>query len=284
MDATPKGPPVPPTPDILSSIFSRGISDLNLTRRGQRYRRLSGHHPSLDAGRATETTAYASPSSSSCTCLYRLSRCESNRPTRPRGPSRVPKIRPGRRRGSIVVVITLGSGSTTTHKSEENHNSFRCRSGSGTRRPATNNGTPTILTILLYLPSAADRRITRTTAKATRTTFFTPVFTPRPRCHPFDAFYTTTPADDQPHRARKLRLLRGVDFPVKHIYRLRPEAPNSVPQPNRTREQCRAALPRVLWKKRRGEFAPIIASSTHSLIMRTTTSRRPSIRFCRSYH
>lgn len=243
MDATPKGPPVPPTPDILSSLFSRGISDLNLTRRGQRYRRLSGHHPSLDAGRTTETTAYASPSSSSCTCLYRLSRCETNQPTRPRGPSRVPKIRPGRRRGSNVVVITLESDSTATReKSEENHNSFRCRSGSGTRRPASDHGTSTILTILLYLPSTADRR-------TTRSTFFTPVFTPRPKCHAFDAFYTTTPADDQPHRARKLRLLRGVDFPVKHIYRLRPEAPNSVPQPNRTREQCRAALPRVLWKR-----------------------------------
>ncbi|XP_076377018.1 ATPase phospholipid transporting 8B isoform X4 [Megalopta genalis] len=244
MDATPKGPPVPPTPDILSSLFSRGISDLNLTRRGQRYRRLSGHHPSLDAGRTTETTAYASPSSSSCTCLYRFSRREPNRPTRPRGPSRVSKIGPGRRRGSIVVVIALGSGSTATRdKSEANHNSFRCRSGSGAGRPATNTGTPTILTILLYLPSATDRRTI-----ATGTTFFTPVFTPRLRCHAFDAFYTTTPADDQSHRARKLRLLRGVDFPVKHIYRLRPEAPNSVPQPNRTREQCRAALPRVLWK------------------------------------
>lgn len=55
MDTTPKGPPIPPTPDILSSLSRRGISDLSIVvvplrqvlRRHQRCRISSRRPPSL---------------------------------------------------------------------------------------------------------------------------------------------------------------------------------------------------------------------------------------------
>lgn len=274
MDATPKGPPVPPTPDILSPLFSRRISDLNvrapfsaLHQRPQRSRRIS-RHPTLDARRTTETTAHVA-SSLSYTCLNfsRLFR---------RKLKQLPILylhvldsnnnhQPVRSRKSNIRILGVASALTS-----RNHTRFRCplartTVGSETTAPRTGENATTPAITISQSPNEGSRR-----------SFFTPVFTPRRSCRRFDAFFTR-PA------AKRLQavevLLTGVASRAKHIYRLRPKAPNSELQPNRSRKQCRAALPRVLCKKRRGEFAPIIASSTHSLIMRTTTSRRPSIRF-----
>ena len=251
MDATPKGPPVPPTPDILSSLFSRRISDLNVRtpfsaqhQRPQRSRRIS-RHPTLDARRTTETTAHVA-SSLSFTCLNfsRLFRRKlkqlpilylhvldnnninnnnnnnNNQPVR----SRKSNVQP------LGVVSVLTS---------RNHIRFRCplartTVGSGTTAPRRTGENATTRVTISQSPNEGSRR-----------SFFTPVFTPRRSCRKFDAFFTR-PA------AKRLQvvevLLTGVTFRAKHIYRLRPKAPNSELQPNRSRKQCRAALPHVLCK------------------------------------
>lgn len=72
MDTTPKGPPVPPTPDILSPLSRRGISDLSIVlvpprqalRRRQRCRISSRRPPSLLLRTSSSLTSFPSP-----TCL-----------------------------------------------------------------------------------------------------------------------------------------------------------------------------------------------------------------------
>lgn len=72
MDTTPKGPPVPPTPDILSSLSRRGISDLSIVlvppsqplRRHQRCRISSRRPPSLILRTSSSLTSF--PSSPTC--------------------------------------------------------------------------------------------------------------------------------------------------------------------------------------------------------------------------
>lgn len=72
MDITPKGPPVPPTPDILSPLSCRGISDLSVVavplhralRHRQRCRISSRRHPSLLL--RTSSSLRSFPSSPTC--------------------------------------------------------------------------------------------------------------------------------------------------------------------------------------------------------------------------
>lgn len=239
MDATPKGPPVPPTPDILSPLFSRGISDLNAGAsfcapyRRQRCRRIS-RHTSLDARRTTEATAYAPSSSFTCLNFSRLFRCKLK--LLPILCLRVPKNQPVRTRKSNVATED-GTPTLTTYKSSRSW----CRSAVTTVRTRTSLSSSS-KTKRAYLPIATIHHRSNGDSKP----FFTLGFTPRPPCPTFDAF-STTPTVNQCRRAGKV-LLKGVTYPVKHIYRLRPKAPNSELQPNRLREQCRAALPRVLCK------------------------------------
>lgn len=87
MDTTPKGPPVPPTPDILSPLSRRGISDLSIVlvpprqalRRRQRCRISSRRPPSLLSRTSSSLTSFPSP-----TCLD---------PLRPLCPAERPPIR-----------------------------------------------------------------------------------------------------------------------------------------------------------------------------------------------
>ena len=247
MDATPKGPPVPPTPDILSPLFSRRISDLNvrapfsaLHQRSQRSRRIS-RHPTLDARRTTGTTAHVA-SSLSYTCLNFSSLFRRKLKQLPilylhvldNNNNHHHHHQPVRSRKSNVR--PLGVASVLTSR---NHTRFRyplattISVGSETTDPRTGEKAATPVTIS-QSPNEGSRR-----------SFFTPVFTPRRLCRRFDAFFTR-PAAKRPQAVEVL--LTGVASRAKHIYRLRPKAPNSELQPNRSRKQCRAALPRVLCK------------------------------------
>lgn len=239
MDATPKGPPVPPTPDILSPLFSRRISDLNARAPffalhcPQRSRRIS-RHPTLDACRTKETAAYASSLSYTCLNFSRLFR---------RKLKQLPNL--------YLHVV-------------DNNNQLL-----GTRKSNIRSNDKTILIAISrkytgssWCPLARTTVDSRTTALAagnnvtahvtvsqlsngSRRSFFTLVFTPRRTCRKFDAFFTKSVAKRL--RAEEV-LLTGVASRAKHIYRLRPKAPNSELQPNRPHKQCRAALPRVLCK------------------------------------
>lgn len=244
MDATPKGPPVPPTPDILSPLSSRGISDLNVTtpftvlhrRRRHRCRRIS-RHPSLDARRKTETAAHASSSSFTCLCFPRLFR---------RKLKQLPILylhratngQPVRTR-KLTAAVAAGTPATLT-------SARVARSSCSSARTAVRRiirrtrGDSSVLKRSL-IPSAEGG-----------TSFFTPVFTPRPPGRTFDAFSTTSVASEVRGSRRAVEEVLSIGvfaYPAKHIYELRPETPNSQPQLHRTaREQCRGALPRVLWK------------------------------------
>lgn len=239
MDATPKGPPVPPTPDILPSLFSRGISDLNVTAsfRGQHRRRRISRHPSLDARRKTEATAHASSSSFTCLNFSRLFRRKLKQL-----PilylRRVASSQPVQARN--LTTVTLNGPPTTEKRSRSWCSSARTTVGTTALR--TKRDPARIPTISSLLSSSGVRR-----------PFFTPVFTPRPPSRTFDAFSTTPVASEERGSRRtkeEVLLLTGVvSFRAKHIHRLRPETPKSKSQPNRRpRKQCRAALPRVLCK------------------------------------
>lgn len=238
MDATPKGPPVPPTPDILSPLFSRRISDLNARAPffalhcPQRSRRIS-RHPTLDACRTKETAAYASSLSYTCLNFSRLFR----------------------RKLKQLPILYL-------HVADNNNQLL------GTRKSNIRSNGKTILIAISrrytgsWCPLARTTVDSRTTAlvarnnvtahvtvsqlsNGSRRSFFTLVFTPRRTCRKFDAFFTKSVAKSL--RAEEV-LLTGVTSRAKHIYKLRPKAPNSELQPNRPHKQCRAALPRVLCK------------------------------------
>lgn len=237
MDATPKGPPVPPTPDILSPLFSRRISDLNVRapffvlHRPQRSRRIS-RHPSLDARRTTEATAYASSLSYTCLNFSRLFR---------RKLEQLPNLYFHTLDNNNQPVysklnIPAKDRRVSILKLKNHYRSWspwaRTIVSSRTTASGTRTNVKAFATILLSLNR--DRR-----------SFFTLVFTPRRSCHKFDAFFTIPVA--KRFRAEKV-LLTGVTFRVKHIYGLRPKAPNSELQPNRPRKQCRAVPLRVLCK------------------------------------
>lgn len=234
MDATPKGPSVSPTSDILSSLSSCRISDLNVRApysalyRPQRSRRIS-RHPLLDARRTTKTTAYASSLSYTCLNLSRLFCCKlkqlpilylhvldnNNQPVRSR-----------------KLNIRIKNRRIATSKSRSRYWCPKTIAGSTKTALRTRNNIETFATIL----NSWNRD---------KKSFFTLVFTPRRSCRKFDAFFIIQIA--KRFKVEKV-LLTDVTFYVKHIYRLRPKAPNSELQPNRSRKQCRAALPRVLCK------------------------------------
>lgn len=233
MDATPKGPPVPPTPDILSPLFSRRISDLNARvsldapHRRQRCRRIS-RHPFLDAPHTTG--ASVRPSSSSYTCLDDLSPIfrklkrspilrsrdsDNNQPVRPRklaivtinrGASILTSVRTNRSRCLLIRTIVAETRTKRTRTNLEKLNTLF--SSTGDKEFFT----------LFYIPRRSRR---------SRSTFH--------------AFYTISIAI---HRRDDQVLLRSGIISAKHIYRLRPKAPKFELQPNRPRKQCRAAPPR----------------------------------------
>lgn len=219
MDATPKEPPVPPTPDILSSLSRRGISDLSVVavsprralRRRQRRRISSRKPPSLlvlggDRRALRKPSGTSSPSPTCLDPLHFL-RLAVEGPSISRRLFNV--LETGRHaRGSSVAAgseTILSVGSPTWHLN-----------------------TTTLI--------ARDQ---------TEGEFFTyRVFTSRQRA--FDAYFTTA---DQRHAGRSLRLTADIFRVDGYIDRLRPQAPNSKVQPKtKLREQCRAALPRGLCK------------------------------------
>lgn len=218
MDATPKGPPVPPTPDILSPLSRRGISDLSVAapRCALQRHRIPRPLPSFVHGgnrRTRRTPLSPSPSSPTCLDLLLLLRplrlaaegsllLPTSRLLRVLGAKRRP-------RGSSVA-----AGSETIPRS----------------------GDP------------ARRRLEPPVNPAARAegNFFTRVFTPR-RLAAFDAYFTRARAEQRRAVGRPLRLTAAV-LRVGHIDRFRPQAPNSRLQPKTLREQCRAALPRGLCK------------------------------------
>lgn len=237
MDATPKGPPVPPVPDILSSLSRRGISDLSVVavspRRALHHRqrrRISSRRPPsllvLGGDRTPrESTRISSPSSPTCLDPLRLLQ-----------PTEGPSI--SRRLFNVLETERLARGSSVAAGSE---------------------------TILSVNSSTWHLNTTSLIACQTEGEFFTHrVFIPPQPT--FDAYFTTL---DQRRVGRSLRLTAVIFRVDGYIDRLRPQAPNSKVQPKiKPLKQCRAALPHGLCKKQRGEFAPIIASTTHSLIMR----------------
>lgn len=227
MDATLKGPPVPSTPDILSSLSRRGISDLSVAvpRRALRHRqrrRISSRPPSLlvlgsNRRRTRRRTSFPSASPSP-TCLS----SSSLRPLRLAAAEVSPPPTSSRRRLLGILggaerhhprglFVAAGSETTTL--------SGNCRSSRE--------------------PHATTPLIARTEGE-----FFTHSFAPRGG-GAFDARSTTAR-----HYAEQRRrpLLTAVVLRVGHIDRLRPQAPNSKVQPKTLREQCRAALPRGLCK------------------------------------
>lgn len=221
MDATPKGSPVPPTPDILSSLSRRGISDLSVVavsphralRCRQRRRISSRRPPSLlalggDRRASRKPLGASSPLSPTCLDPLRLLRPAVEGPSISRRPFNILETR-RRARGSFVA-----AGSETILPVDD---------------PTWWHLTTTTL-------------ITRRRAAGG---FFTHrIFTPRQRA--FDAYFTTA---DQRRAGRSLRLTAVIFRVDGHIDRLRPQAPNSRVQPKtKPREQCRAALPRGLCK------------------------------------
>lgn len=213
MDAILKGPPAPPTPDILSSLSRRGISDLIVAVPPRRaLRRIANRRPPSSLARVgvshrprrstSSTSSTSSSSSSSPTCLDPLRLAESPTSCRPfLGTER-------RARGSSVA-----AGSETI------------LSGGG----------------LAWHPAT-----TTLTGRRAKGEFFTHrIFTSRRRA--FDAYFTII---DQRRAGRSHRLTAAFIFRVGgHIDRLRPQAPNWKVQPRtKLREQCRAALPRGLCK------------------------------------
>ncbi|XP_046141510.1 phospholipid-transporting ATPase ID isoform X3 [Osmia bicornis bicornis] len=234
MDATPKGPPVPPTPDILSPLFSRRISDLNVRvsldalHRRQRCRRIS-RHPFLDAPHTTGASVH--PSSSSYTCLDDLSPklkrstilyshdSDNNQPVRPR------KL--------AIIQINRGASILTSKRTSRSWCLLIRTIVFETRTKRTRTNLEKLNTLF---SSTGD--------KAFFTLFYIPRRSRRSRST-FHAFYTISIAK---HRRADQVLLRSGIISAKHIYRLRPKAPNFELQPNRPRKQCRAALPRDLCK------------------------------------
>lgn len=209
MDATPKAPPVPPTPDILSSLSRRGISDLSAVavsphRALRQRRRISSRRPPSALFGRVSRKPLGTSSPLSPTCLD---------PLGPRPAVEGPSI--SRRLFDILETRRCGSFVTA---------------GSETSLPV---GSPT-----WHLN--ATTLITR--QQAEREFFTHRVFTPRQRA--FDAYLT--PAD-QRRAGRSLRLTVVIFRVDGYIDRLRPQAPNSKVQP-KPREQCRAALPRGLCK------------------------------------
>ncbi|KOC69521.1 hypothetical protein WH47_05464, partial [Habropoda laboriosa] len=228
MDATPKGPSVPPTPDILLPLFSRRISNLNVRapfivlHPRQRSRRISGRTSPLDAPRTTETTTYASSLSYTCLNFSRIFH---------RKLKQFPILQYHHVHGDI------GEPVRSRKKNDlKNYTGTTTTSSILTSRNASRSW---------YVPTYAG--IIFSTYGGSKS-FFTHTFTPRRSCRKFDAFFTT-PVVANRRRAGKV-LLRGVTFHAKHIHRLllRPKAPNYELQPNRPRKQCRAVLPRVLCK------------------------------------
>jgi len=219
MDATPKEPPVPPTPDILSSLSRRGISDLSVVavssrralRRRQRRRISSRRPPSLlvlggdrHAPRKPPGTSF--PTSPTCLDPFHFLRPAVEGPSISRRLFNVLETRRSAR-GSAVAA-----------------------------------GSETILSV-----DNPTRHLNATTliARQTEGEFFTyRFFTPRQRV--FDAYFTTA---NQRRAGRSLRLTAVIFRVDGYIDRLRPQTPNSKVQPKtKPREQCRAVLPRGLCK------------------------------------
>lgn len=220
MDATPKEPPVSPTPDILSSLSRRGISDLSVVavsphralRRRQHRRIPSRRPPSLlvlgggDCHAPRKPLRTSSPSSPTCLDPLRLLRPAVEGPSISRRLLNTLETR-RRTRGSSVAA-----------------------------------GSETIL--FVDSPTWHLNTTTLITRQAEGDFFTHRVFTPR-QCA-FNAYFTTA---DQRRAGRSLRLTDVIFHVDEYIDRLRPQAPNSKVQPKtKPREQCRAALPRGLCK------------------------------------
>lgn len=219
MDATPKGPPVPPTPDILSSLSRRGISDLSVVAvsphralRCRQRRRISIRRPPslfvLGGDRRVSRKPLGTSSPLSPTCLdpLRLLRPAVEGPSISRRLFNILETR-RRARGSFVAA-----------------------------------GSETILS--LDSPTWHLDTTTLITRQAAGEFFTHRIFTPRQRA--FNAYFTTA---DQRRAGRSLRLTAVIFRVDGYIDRLRPQAPNSKVQPKiKSREQCRAALPRGLCK------------------------------------
>ncbi|XP_043584122.1 phospholipid-transporting ATPase ID isoform X2 [Bombus pyrosoma] len=238
MDATPKGPPVPPTPDILSPLFSRRISDLNarapffVLHCPQRSRRIS-RHPTLDACRTKETAAYTSSLSYTCLNFSRLFR---------RKLKQLPIL--------YLHIVDNNNQLLETRKSNIRSKDKTIlitisRKYTGSWCPLARTTVDSRTTALAARNNVTAHVTVSQLSNGSRRSFFTLVFTPRRTCRKFDAFFTKSVAKRL--RAEEV-LLTGVTSRAKHIYRLRPKAPNSELQPNRPHKQCRAALPRVLCK------------------------------------
>ncbi|KYM93554.1 hypothetical protein ALC62_15912, partial [Cyphomyrmex costatus] len=217
MDATPKEPPVPPTPDILSSLSRRGISDLNAVavsphrtfRRHQRHRISSRRYPSL--------------------LVFGGDCCAS---------------RKHQRTSSSLSPTCLDSPHFLRHTVEEPSISRRLfnvlETGDYARESFVAADSETILSV--YSPTWLLNTTTLIIRQAEGEFFTHCVFTPRA----FDAYFTTA---DQRRTGRSLRLTAVIFRVDGYIDRLRPQAPNSKIQPKtKLREQCRAALPRGLCK------------------------------------
>lgn len=204
MDTTPKGPPVPPTPDILSPLSRRGISDLSVVavsrralRRRQRCRISNTRHPSL----LLRTSSSLKSFPSSPTCLD---------PLRPLCPAvERPSIR--RRLFSFLRTKPHARGSFIAAGSET----------------IFSKGDATTL---------ADHRV-----DGKFCTYH--VFIPRRRA--FNAYFTTA---DQRRAERSHRLTAVIFRTGEHIDRFRPQKRLTRKYSLKLREQCRAALPRSLWK------------------------------------
>lgn len=219
MDATPKEPSVPPTPNILSSLSRRGISDLSvvtvsphrLLYRRQRRRISSRRYLSLlffSSGDRCARKPSRTSSPSSPTCLDPLH-----------------SLRPAVEKSLISrhFFNVLETGRCTPESS--------VAVGSETIL-SVDNPTWHLNTTTLIIRQAEGK-------------FFTHrVFTPRQRA--FDAYFTTA---DQRRAGRSLHLTAVIFRVDGYIDRLRPQTPNSKVQPKiKPRKQCHAALPRGLCK------------------------------------
>jgi len=218
MDAIPKGPPVPPTPDILSLLSCRGISDLSVVavsphralRRRQRHRISSRRPHSLlvfGGDRHVPTKLLRTSSPLSPTCL-----------------------------DPLRLLYPTVEGSSISHPFNILETRRRARGSSVAA------GSETILSV-----ASLTWHLNTTTliVRQKEREFFTHrVFIPRQ--HVFDAYFTTA---DQRRVGRSLRLTAVIFRIDRYIDRLRPQTPNSKVQPKtKPRKQCRAALPRGLCK------------------------------------
>jgi len=218
MDATPKESFVPPTPDILSSLSRRGISDLSVIV-------ISPHHTLYHRQRwRISSRKYLS------LLVFDGNCCASRKPSRTSLSS------------SPTCLDSLHFLHPVVEELSISHRFFDVlKTGCCAPESSIAAGSETILSV--DSPTWHLNTTTSIIHQAEGEFFTHRVFTSRQRA--FDAYFIIS---DQRRTGRSLHLTAVIFCVDEYIDRLRPQTPNSKVQPKTKRKQCHAALPRGLCK------------------------------------